>query len=373
MNNKIIDNYYSENFSIYNNSTILLIISNIIAIGFAVFNNWSLAFIVLIYWCQSIIIGIFQFLKILNLKNFTTDGFRINERTVDANEKTKKTAAIFFAFHFGFFHIVYLIFILLDFHVFDKLESMNLLFFLVSIILFFITHLFSYLHNKERDANKRQNIGKVIFYPYARIIPMHLIIIFGGFFVYNFGNGISQIPIVIFLILKTIADVIMHINEHKDPSNYLFKNNKFEINLDKDHFFPGETIKGKITIDLAKQVKAKSLILRLLCKKEYIPKAIGEYQSHVVYNQKLLIKGQKIFYKDSYNFKLIIPEDVLLQANNWFKKYNIAELSEKSFDFMKNFYNEKESWYLELELNIPFAPNIKERKNIKIDFFKNSL
>ena len=44
-----------------------------------------------------------------------------------------------------------------------------------------------------------------MFYPYARIIPMHLTIVFG----FNFGGAL-----ILFLVLKTFADVIMHIVEH---------------------------------------------------------------------------------------------------------------------------------------------------------------
>ena len=44
-----------------------------------------------------------------------------------------------------------------------------------------------------------------MFYPYARIIPMHLTIIFGS----SFGGTLP-----LFLVLKTFADAIMHVVEH---------------------------------------------------------------------------------------------------------------------------------------------------------------
>lgn len=44
-----------------------------------------------------------------------------------------------------------------------------------------------------------------MFYPYARIIPMHLTIIFGPAF---------NLSLPLFLLLKTIADVIMHSVEY---------------------------------------------------------------------------------------------------------------------------------------------------------------
>ena len=113
----------------------------------------------------------------------------------------------------------------------------------------------------------------------------------------------------------------MHIYEHKDPSNYLFAENKFNIIINKEHFTPGETIQGKIVIDLAKTVKAKSLKISLKYLKEFIPKKIGEYRSYQVYNQDLIIKGEKEYLKESYDFSITIPEDVLIKANNWWNNY----------------------------------------------------
>lgn len=48
-----------------------------------------------------------------------------------------------------------------------------------------------------------------MFLPYARVIPMHLTIIFG------FGFGSHSFALIIFLILKTVADWIMHEFEHR--------------------------------------------------------------------------------------------------------------------------------------------------------------
>ena len=64
-------------------------------------------------------------------------------------------------------------------------------------------------HNLEKDSERVPNIGTVMFFPYLRIIPMHLTIIFGGMFAKE-----STIVLLIFLGLKTFADVLMHVIEH---------------------------------------------------------------------------------------------------------------------------------------------------------------
>ena len=69
----------ASNYSMFNSrllsdhSTLFLIISNIVMIIFALVENWDLLTIMFIYWCQSLIIGFFTFLKMLTLKDFSVD------------------------------------------------------------------------------------------------------------------------------------------------------------------------------------------------------------------------------------------------------------------------------------------------------------
>jgi len=52
------------------------------------------------------------------------------------------------------------------------------------------------------DALGKPNLGKLMFLPYLRILPMHLTIIFGII-------GGSTFSILFFVALKTIADVLL--------------------------------------------------------------------------------------------------------------------------------------------------------------------
>ena len=190
----------------FNLSTWILIVSNLLVIYLAIKEHWSLSVILIVYWGQSVIIGFFNFIKILNLKNFSTENFRINHRPVEPTERTKIFTAFFFAFHYGIFHLVYIIFLISFF--FKELDFTNMAFIIFSISLFFINHFISFRYNKKEDANKKHNIGKVMFFPYARIVPMHLMIVFGLALVH------TSEALIFFLVLKTIADLIMHQIEH---------------------------------------------------------------------------------------------------------------------------------------------------------------
>lgn len=191
-------------------STIILLLSNIVTIFFAVSMNWSLVLVMWSYWIQSVVIGIFNFWRIWNLKDFSTKGFRINNRAVEPTKETKNFTAVFFAFHYGFFHFVYAIF-LAGFSLAEVFEGGNIVgldiaLVLISGLIFFVGHRYSFKHNEDK-GRKKHNIGTLMFFPYVRIIPMHLTIIGGAML----GGG----AIIMFLALKTGADLVMHVIEHR--------------------------------------------------------------------------------------------------------------------------------------------------------------
>jgi len=183
-----------------------LVIANLIAIALALLEGWDLDELMLIYWAQSVIIGIFSFRRMLDLKEFSVEGMRQNGRVMQANEATKKSTAWFFAVHYGFFHFIYLMFLLGN----ERLIFGGSWFFLLlCVAVFFFNHRYSFQIHRERDARRKPNIGTIMFFPYLRIIPMHLTIIIGG----AMGHA-STAALLLFLILKTFADVVMHKIEH---------------------------------------------------------------------------------------------------------------------------------------------------------------
>ena len=56
-------------------------------------------------------------------------------------------------------------------------------------------------------------MGRAMFLPYARIVPMHLTIIFGS--VLLSLTTTPKVVLVFFLLLKTAADLAMHFSEHR--------------------------------------------------------------------------------------------------------------------------------------------------------------
>jgi hypothetical protein len=190
-----------------------LLVSNIITIILAIIQHWNLATVMMIYWFQSIIIGVFNFFRILELQNFSVTNIRINNMPAIANSATKISMAVFFAFHYGFFHLVYFIFVMN----FAK-NSLAWSPILLMALVFFINNLFSHFYNRSAQSNRTMDLGKVFFYPYLRILPMHFTIFIAGFLGVSTSGAaysVETVALAAFLILKTIADVGMYIVEGK--------------------------------------------------------------------------------------------------------------------------------------------------------------
>ncbi|MEI7498340.1 MAG: DUF6498-containing protein [Candidatus Falkowbacteria bacterium] len=189
---------------IYDPSFWLLLISNLVAIYFIIKNNVPVQSVMLIYWLQSIIIGAVNVVRILLLKNFSTENVQINGRAAANTESTRYFIAGFFIVHFGLFHLVYLAFISSG----TITGSSNLEWAPALSVAsgFLISHIFSFIYNLKTEIEGK-NIGTVMFAPYLRIVPMHLAIILGA--------GMSLVALNILLILKTIIDLGSHIVKHK--------------------------------------------------------------------------------------------------------------------------------------------------------------
>jgi hypothetical protein len=156
-----------------------LIISNLIVIVWALIEGWQFAIVVWVYWSQSVAIGVKP----------TTD--------------TKSHTAFFFLAHYGFFHLGYAFFL------FIELKPVRVGPILFMAVLFLVYQCFSFFYNRKWEGKQKPNIGKMMSFPYARIIPMHIIILFGGIL-----SG-GKMTLALFMLLKTFADVIMHVVEKK--------------------------------------------------------------------------------------------------------------------------------------------------------------
>ena len=195
-------------------STLTLIFSNLLVIFFAIVDGISANEVLWIYWSQSVIIGIFNFIKMITLKDFSTEGFKQGKKQMLPTRATAISSAVFFLFHYGFFHLVYAVFLgaFSDFS-YSSNSASGTNYLLLSSGMFFISYLIEFINSRKEQSDELPNIGLIMFAPYARIIPMHLTIIFGGFIgaagsIFSTNTNLSII--VLFIGLKTVVDLITH-------------------------------------------------------------------------------------------------------------------------------------------------------------------
>ncbi len=170
---------------------LLLILGNLYCIWYYDEHPNAFASIVWIYWCQSVVIGLFNFLELYTLNKEEAGSIKMNDKPAD-----KGCLPWFFLVHFGGFHLAYFVFLIIRFPVYH-VERMI---FLIGIAVFFIESIIGFMRYLSIRKTMKINAGALFFLPYLRIIPMHLMILLPAFL------GVK--PSVLFLVLKMAADIL---------------------------------------------------------------------------------------------------------------------------------------------------------------------
>jgi hypothetical protein len=175
-----------------------LLLANAVTLALALIFDWSPSWLLWPYWIQSVIIGWYARKRMLNLDRFTTRGFTSGGQPVPETPEGKRSTANFFAFHYGFFHVGYLIF-LLSSHAVSGLWDMLAL--LGCGLSFLLSQRATYAAQHAADVRGKPNLGKLMATPYLRIVPMHLAVLFGA----QASDGAGML--IIFTVLKTMSDI----------------------------------------------------------------------------------------------------------------------------------------------------------------------
>lgn len=177
-----------------------LAVANVYAILTIEHNAISNANVMLIFWFQSVIIGIFTTVQMLMLDDFSGDGMGSDLEKQKGEKKEKYMTAGFFTFHYNFFHAGYLLFIymmfkenhiVIDWRAIAPIAGM-----------FFVHHCYSFFRARRElvKADPEPIMGQA----YGRIVPMHVAIIFGS----------GKNPL-LFLLLKTGIDLLAHSSKQR--------------------------------------------------------------------------------------------------------------------------------------------------------------
>ncbi len=133
-----------------------LVLTNIVTLFAALVFQWEVAWLLWQYWIQSAIIGIFARKRMLNLAQFSTEGFTSNDQPVPENEQGKRSTANFFVLHYGGFHLGYLIFLLAEHRVSGP---WNMLILFACGVSFALSQRATYAVQHAADVRGKPNLG----------------------------------------------------------------------------------------------------------------------------------------------------------------------------------------------------------------------
>ena len=211
---------FPQNLSVKNifsdPSTVFLLYTNLFTILLGLMFSWNVLEFMWVYWAQSVIIGIFSFARILAIV--------FSPISDDIVKAISFMMGFSFIMNYGITHLAYFAVLLgasLGASYLFPLANFDFVLFLpflaLTSLIFFINHLFSFIqHSKDAPSTSAESIifiNNTTNRAFGRIIPMQVTIILGGFiFVLGFMN---QFILLLFLLVKTLADLSTHIDEHR--------------------------------------------------------------------------------------------------------------------------------------------------------------
>jgi len=200
-------------------SLVVLLGANLFPLYGVLFQGWQVFPIVLLFWLENIIVGVFFILRL------------VAARPPGAERGTGWIAKLFlvpfFAFHYGFFTMVHGVFVFALFGremgdpgaflpadaapVLDAIGKYHLL---PAVVALALSHGFSYAWNYlGKGEFRRADMGALTRAPYGRVVVLHLAIIGGGFLVMALKSPVAGL--VLLLVLKVCLDVAAHRREHR--------------------------------------------------------------------------------------------------------------------------------------------------------------
>ena len=188
-------------------SSLLLVAVNVVVLVVAWRLHMSLANLMLVYWIQSVLIGVSYIARVLMLRPVNTDE---SERWNWLQWGTIRRFALFY----GLFHYFYgMLIVIFAFEGRKTLDGAAIYGWCA--LAFAISQAVSLWQQVAADAAQRRSIHDVPA-PIARPMAILVMAILGfGFF----GGGFDPVSLVLFGLLKTAADVAMHIVEHLAPQS----------------------------------------------------------------------------------------------------------------------------------------------------------
>jgi hypothetical protein len=174
----------------------LLLATNVFILEHYLDSPGSIYTVIVLFWIQSVLIGLFNTLDIFTAARIAA----VKDAPDDAIGVDKTKTGSLFLLHYGIFHAAYFLFIKV---LLVKDNSIDWNFVQASSWFLLAASATGFVRNKIRNRTEPVNLGNMFLFPYARILPMHFVILVPAFF------NVSA-PVV-FIILKILTDILMYI------------------------------------------------------------------------------------------------------------------------------------------------------------------
>jgi len=188
-------------------SLLALGLANALPIAGVLLLGWKVFPLVLLYWLENVVVGGFNVGKLL-----------LARPQEPAYSVGKLFLIPFFIFHFGMFTLLHGVFVFALFGAktlprFDSLAELpaairayHLGWGLLALV---VSHGLSFYWNYfENGEYRRASLPILMMQPYARLVVLHLAVLFGGWIVLTLGSPL--LALLVLVALKTAADVRAH-------------------------------------------------------------------------------------------------------------------------------------------------------------------
>ena len=199
-------------------SVVTLVAANALPVLGVLALGWSVFPIVLLYWLENAVVGVFTVLKMLLAGPDDTPQL--------TSQSTSKAFLIpFFMFHFGMFTTVHGVFVFTLFGaqagfkdsfptpgvVFEAIRATGVGFAAAAL---FVSHGVSFFKNYLWEGeSERASLALLMMQPYGRVVVLHVTILGGGFLVQALGSPLPALLLLV--VLKTALDVRAHLAERR--------------------------------------------------------------------------------------------------------------------------------------------------------------
>jgi hypothetical protein len=201
-------------------SVLVLVGANLFPVYAVLFAGWTVFAVLLLYWLENVVVGCFNVLRMV-----LAAGGR------GSNAPARTFVILFFMVHYGGFAAVHGLFVIVVFgyafqqgeggppaeslgqvigQIADLLRQASVGYALLALV---ASHGFSFVWNYLCGGEyRRLSPDELLIRPYARVVILHVAIIFGALLIGLFRTPVAAL--VVLVVLKIGLDVAAHLREH---------------------------------------------------------------------------------------------------------------------------------------------------------------